>query len=66
MRSTILALKHPARKSYRAQDVIEVLEEFIDEYGAPSSIRSDNGPEFIAYQIQDWLKSHGIKSHNTI
>lgn len=51
------------RQSYRAEDVIEVLEELIDEYGAPRFIRSDNGPEFIAYRIQDWLKEQGIKSH---
>ena len=51
------------RKSYRAQDVIEVLEELIDEHGAPSHTRSDNGPEFIAYQIKDWMKRRGIKTY---
>lgn len=51
------------RRSYRAEDVIEVLEELIDKHGAPRFIRSDNGPEFIAYRIQDWLKERGIKSH---
>ena len=51
------------RQSYRAEDVIGVLEELIDEHGAPRFIRSDNGPEFIAYRIQDWLKERGIKSH---
>lgn len=51
------------RRSYRAEDVIEVLEELIAEHGAPRFIRSDNGPEFIAYRIQDWLKDQGIKSH---
>ena len=24
---------------------------------------SGNGPEFIAYQIQDWMKNRGIKTH---
>ena len=51
------------RHSYRATDVIEVLEELIDEHGAPEYIRSDNGPEFIAYVIQDWLETQGIKTH---
>ena len=51
------------RHSYRATDVIEVLEELIDEHGAPKYIRSDNGPEFIAYVIQDWLKIQGIQTH---
>ena len=51
------------RRSYRAQDVIDVLEEKISEYGTPRYIRSDNGPEFIAYAIQDWLSNKGIKTH---
>ena len=51
------------RRSYRAEDVIEVLEELIAEHGAPQYIRSDNGPEFIAYKIRDWLKEQGIKTH---
>ena len=51
------------RHSYKATNVIEVLEELISEHGAPKFIRSDNGPEFIAYQIQDWLRTNGIKTH---
>ena len=51
------------RSSYRAENVIEVLEDLIAEYGAPKFIRSDNGPEFIAYKIRDWLKENDIKSH---
>lgn len=30
--------------------------------GAPEHLRSDNGPEFIAYAIQDWLKTRQIKT----
>ena len=51
------------RSSYRAENVIEVLEDLIAEHGAPKFIRSDNGPEFIAYKIRDWLKANDIKSH---
>ena len=51
------------RSSYRAENVIEVLEDLIAEHGTPKYIRSDNGPEFIAYKIRDWLKSNDIKSH---
>ncbi len=40
-----------------------MLEELIDGHGAPEYIRSDNGPEFIAYVIQDWLEKQGIKTH---
>jgi putative transposase len=48
--------------SIRAVDVIAVLEGAIERYGMPAHIRSDNGPEFIAYAIQDWLKENQIKA----
>ena len=51
------------RHSYRAKDVITALERLISRHGAPKYIRSDNGPEFIAYAIKDWMKERGIKTH---
>jgi transposase InsO family protein len=48
--------------SIRAVDVITVVEAAMERYGVPEHIRSDNGPEFIAYAIQDWLKEKGVKS----
>lgn len=48
--------------SIRAVDVITVVEAAIERYGAPEHIRSDNGPEFIAYAIGDWLKEVRIKT----
>ena len=30
--------------------------------GIPSFIRSDNGPEFIAQAVQDWIKAVGAKT----
>jgi len=47
--------------SIRAVDVITIIEAAIERYGAPKHIRSDNGPEFIAYAVQDWLKDLKIK-----
>jgi transposase InsO family protein len=44
--------------SIRAVDVITVIEGAIERYGTPEHIRSDNGPEFIAYAIQDWLQEN--------
>jgi len=46
--------------SIRATDAITVIEAAIARYGAPEHLRSDNGPEFIAYAIQDWLKERQI------
>ncbi len=43
-----------------ARDVITVLERLFTEHGAPNFIRSDNGPEFIANTIKDWLQKSGV------
>jgi hypothetical protein len=36
-------------------DVLEVLYPLLLRYGRPEYIRSDNGPEFVAQVMQDWL-----------
>ncbi len=43
-------------------DVLSVLREAIEEEGVPSYIRSDNGSEFIAHQVQQWLYDKNIKA----
>lgn len=48
--------------SIRAEDVITVVEAAMIRYGKPEHLRSDNGPEFIAYKIQDWLKDKSVKT----
>jgi transposase InsO family protein len=48
--------------SIRAVDVITVVESAMERYGVPEHIRSDNGPEFIAYAIADWMKARQIGS----
>ena len=49
-------------RSIPAQSVVAVIEQVIAEHGAPQHIRSDNGPEFIAQALQDWLASCSIKT----
>jgi transposase InsO family protein len=41
-------------------EVLEVLYSLILEHGKPEYIRSDNGPEFIAVALQEWLLRVGI------
>jgi len=48
--------------SIRAVDVITVVEAAMARYGVPTHLRSDNGPEFIAYAIQDWLQARNVKT----
>lgn len=43
-------------------DVIEVLYELFLLRGVPKHIRSDNGPEFTAKKIRDWLTELGVKT----
>ena len=48
------ALNITIAKSITSQRVIAELEQLIQWRGKPSSIRVDNGPEFIAQALQDW------------
>ncbi len=43
-------------------NVIDVLSDLLILRGAPSFIRSDNGPEFVAQAVQDWIKAVGAKT----
>ena len=49
--------------SIRAVDVITVVEAAFARYGTPAYMRSDNGPEFIAYAITDWLAARAIQTN---
>jgi transposase InsO family protein len=50
-----------AEKRMRSRDVLETLDELITEYGAPKYIRVDNGPEFVAHELHDWLVEKGVE-----
>jgi putative transposase len=43
-------------------DVIRLVQAAIEQPGAPEFIRSDNGPEFIAKELQRWLAEQKIKT----
>ena len=55
------ALAVAVRTRMGAEDVLEALYPLLLRYGTPKYIRSDNGPEFIAQTMQDWLARVGIK-----
>lgn len=50
---------HVAR-SITADEVLGVLASVMQERGAPAYIRSDNGPEFVAHKLRQWLQRCGI------
>ena len=43
-------------------DVLAALAELFVTRGPPAHIRSDNGPEFIATAVQEWLAKVGVKT----
>ena len=47
-------------RSIKAKDVIAVLEYLFMVRGVPGFIRSDNGPEFIAKTIRQWLRDNHV------
>jgi len=44
------------------EDVQECLAELFCTRGVPTHLRSDNGPEFIATQLRQWLTRLGVKT----
>jgi putative transposase len=55
-----LALK--VARSITSEDVIDTLAELFAMRGVPGHIRSDNGPEFVAVAIREWLAPLGIET----
>jgi putative transposase len=47
--------------SIGAAEVRRQLEQLFADHGRPAMIRSDNGREFIATSLLDWLKDQGVK-----
>jgi putative transposase len=50
-----------ARK-LKAIDVIDILSDLFILHGIPARIRSDNGPEFVAKAVQEWIAAVGAKT----
>ena len=50
-----------ARK-LKSQDVLERLSDLFIRRGVPQHIRSDNGPEFTAKKVREWLGRVGVKT----
>ncbi len=48
-------------RSLTSHNVIEVLIDLFIERGIPVHIRSDNGPEFIAKRVRDWLEKLQVR-----
>jgi putative transposase len=49
-------------RSITAEDVVRTLASVFRSGGEPAFIRSDNGPEFIARAIKEWLEVCGVRT----
>ena len=49
-------------RSLTAEDVVSTLRYLFRVHGEPEYIRSDNGPEFSATAVKQWLAQSGVKT----
>jgi putative transposase len=50
------------KRKLNSTEVIDALTDLFILRGTPAYIRSDNGPEFIAEAVRDWVKAVGAKT----
>jgi len=50
------------RRKWSYKNVIEILSGLFVANGSPAGFRSDNGSEFTAVQLMDWLKVVGVST----
>jgi transposase InsO family protein len=51
-----------AARRLRSQDVLEGMADLFMQHGPPAYIRSDNGPEFVATALREWLARLGVQT----
>jgi transposase InsO family protein len=49
-------------RQYRSEQVLDRLAELFVQRGAPAYLRSDNGSEFTATAVREWLERVGVKT----
>ena len=55
-------LANDAARKLKSEDVLERLSDLFVRRGVPNYIRSDNGPEFTAKRVREWLAKVGVKT----
>ena len=51
-----------AARSIRAEQVMHVLADLFIQHGIPDNLRSDNGPEFVATKLKQWLLALDVQT----
>ena len=62
MASRTQFLTVPLARRLKSIDVIDALSDLFILRGVPGHIRSDNGPEFIAKAVQEWIAAVGART----
>ena len=62
MNLAVECLAIEVERKLKSDDVLHVLTELFSVRGVPDHIRSDNGSEFTAQAVRDWLKRVGAKT----
>ena len=57
------AIRIECARFLNSHDVIRVLDQLVESRGHPAIIKSDNGPEFVAKRIQEWLKGRPVYTY---
>ncbi|MEY3205489.1 MAG: hypothetical protein RLZZ21_1820, partial [Planctomycetota bacterium] len=52
----------PLARKLTSEDVLERLSDLFVHRGVPDHIRSDNGSEFTAKRVREWLERVGVKT----
>jgi putative transposase len=55
------ALGSKIASSIGAREVVKHLAQLFEEHLRPEMIRSDNGREFVAETVEDWLRAQGVE-----
>ena len=50
------------KRKLNSSDVIDALTDLFILHGPPAYVRSDNGPEFVAQVVRDWIAAVGAKT----
>jgi len=50
------------QRTLLSEDVLHVVADAMMAHGIPKHIRSDNGPEFIAQALREWLEHVGVQT----
>jgi len=56
------ALMIRVKRKLNSTDVVDALTDLFILRGPPAFIRSDNGPEFVAQKVRDWIAAVGAKT----